>query len=558
MQLKKRLIALLLSLSMLLSLCGCGIYDVLFPDCTELAAESVFNSDVISRENIVPFDDVKYIRPDIAALEAKSEEIKLLLESFLNAKEVVLGLNEYFVMYSNFYTMMTLANIRHCIDTDDGFYLEENSFCNEAVADVDYYTDCLLLACSNSFLSDYLDEFYFNGLLSEQYSVTDGSGYTPSDELAELERKEAELENDYSVLYSKYSSDFDKGSYKKHNNEMGKIYVELIKVRNEIAKLRNEASYCLLAYNINGRDYSADELSSYTEAIKKDIIPLYKEAASRGLLDSSLLAKQTADKAFALMTGAVRGLDTRIDEALDYMLEYKLYNIESSDRKYDQSYVVYLDDYNSPFLFCNPTGYNDTVLSLAHEFGHYVDGYLNFGTNPSLDTSEMFSQSMEYLLLCNLNDSDSADTLTRYKMLDVLMLYTFQAAFNEFEQRAYALADDELSLDKLNSIFSEIVKEFGLDEQYGDEVYNYWIAIPHLFTSPFYVISYCVSDSAAFELYNMEHEKKGSGLAMYMKLLDESTHYDFLELVDACGMRSPISADTVREIADTLSAKLGL
>ena len=271
MQLKKRLIALLLSLSMLLSLCGCGIYDVLFPDCTELAAESVFNSDVISRENIVPFDDVKYIRPDIAALEAKSEEIKLLLESFLNAKEVVLGLNEYFVMYSNFYTMMTLANIRHCIDTDDGFYLEENSFCNEAVADVDYYTDCLLLACSSSFLSDYLDEFYFNGLLSEQYSVTDGSGYTPSDELAELERKEAELENDYSVLYSKYSSDFDKGSYKKHNNEMGKIYVELIKVRNEIAKLRNEASYCLLAYNINGRDYSADELSSYTEAIKKDI-----------------------------------------------------------------------------------------------------------------------------------------------------------------------------------------------------------------------------------------------------------------------------------------------
>ena len=103
MQLKKRLIALLLSLSMLLSLCGCGIYDVLFPDCTELAAESVFNSDVISRENIVPFDDAEYIRPDIAALEAKSEEIELLLESFLNAKEVVLGLNEYFVMYSNFY-----------------------------------------------------------------------------------------------------------------------------------------------------------------------------------------------------------------------------------------------------------------------------------------------------------------------------------------------------------------------------------------------------------------------------------------------------------------------
>ena len=56
----------------------------------------------------------------------------------------------------------------------------------------------------------------------------------------------------------------------------------------------------------------------------------------------------------------------------------------------------------------------------------------------------------------------------------------------------------------------------------------------------------------------MELTEPGSGLEMSMKLLDESTNYDFLDLLEECGMRSAISADTVKEIADTLSDKLGL
>ena len=67
-----------------------------------------------------------------------------------------------------------------------------------------------------------------------------------------------------------------------------------------------------------------------------------------------------------------------------------------------------------------------------------------------------------------------------------------------------------------------------------------------------------MSDSAAFELYNMELKKSGSGLEMYMRLLDESTSYDFLDLLEECGMSSAISADTVKEIAATLADKLDL
>ena len=78
MQLKKRLVALLLSLLMLVSLCGCDIYDVydiydaFFAEDDENAAELISKTGNGGRDNIVSFDEMEYTRPDIDALEAKA------------------------------------------------------------------------------------------------------------------------------------------------------------------------------------------------------------------------------------------------------------------------------------------------------------------------------------------------------------------------------------------------------------------------------------------------------------------------------------------------------
>lgn len=558
MQLKKRLAALLLALAMLVSLCGCDIYDVydiydaFFAEDDKSAAELISKTGNGGRDNIVSFDEMEYKRPDIDALKAKAQDVEDLLGNFFKVKDVIVELDKFVDLYNNFYTMMNLACVRYDMDTRDEFYFEEYSYCTEAAGDVEYLTDELLLDCSNSSMCDYLDKHFFGGLLEEQYSVTDGTGYTPSDELAELERKEAELENDYSELYAKYSGAFDNGKFKKPNEEIARIYIELIKLRHDIAEQRNMKSYEELAYLDNGRDYTAADLDGYIKAIKQYIVPLYKKADSKKMYDRSLVSAMSPKTALSTVTGTVEGLNKDIDEALGYMLKYKLYDTGMSDNKYNQSYVLYLNDYDSPFLFCSPSGYSDTVLTIVHEFGHYVDGYLNYGLNDSIDTSEVFSQGMEYLLLCNMDD---AGQLTRYKMLDELELYAYQACLNEFEHQAYALDEKELTVETLNSLYSELLKEYGLTDDYKGLD---WISVTHLFTSPFYVISYCVSDSAAFELYNMELKESGSGLEMYMKLLEESTCYDFLDLLEECGMSSAISADTVKEIAATLADKLDL
>ncbi len=559
MRLLKRTLALLLSVLLLVSLCGCSLLDTLYPEFDSSRLESAFSPNSDKRSGIVDFEQMEYVRPDIEKLRAQAEYVEDLLDGFSKRKDVVAGLDEFFELYRSFDSMMMLAVIRSDIDTDDEYYLEENSFCTEAESDVERIYDELMLACSNSSKSGFLDAQYFGGLLAEEYSVTDGSGYTPSDELVDLLKREAELKNDYSELYIELNLENDLDSYKKHNKDMGEIYIELIKVRREIAELKGFDSYEEYAYRSCGRSYSPDDLADYTQAIKDYIVPVYKKASSGGMYESSDgIVKTDSDTTLSTLTDTVRGLDGRIDETLDFMLNYNLYDISASDSKYNQAYVAYLDDYDSPYLFVCPSGYSDDILTVGHEFGHYVDRYLNYDMNCSLDSSEMFSQGMEYLIISNMASGGTKDALTHYKMLDTLSLYIDQASFNEFEQRAFALKDSELTVEKLNSIYEELSEEYGFRDEYGDEVGLLWISIPHLFTSPYYVISYCVSDSAAFALYNMELKQKGSGLDMYMKLIDGASVYEFLELLNAEGMDSPITAQTVKAIADTLSANLKL
>ena len=116
------------------------------------------------------------------------------------------------------------------------------------------------------------------------------------------------------------------------------------------------------------------------------------------------------------------------------------------------SFTTYLDNYDAPFLFIDPYCDTEDVTTLSHEFGHYLDAYVNYNAYESLDLSECFSQAMEYIMLdrCAMQDGDEQAALRLIKLLDTLDLYVTQASFAEFESRVYAMDEDELDADALN------------------------------------------------------------------------------------------------------------
>ena len=257
------------------------------------------------------------------------------------------------------------------------------------------------------------------------------------------------------------------------------------------------------------------------------------------------------------VTAAANAMGGEIADAMEYLLAYELCDVDSSDTKYADSYEIYLEDYESPFFLVNSIGYSEDTLTIAHEFGHFTDDYVNYGIGKSTDVNETISQGMEYLTLCYLEDDALRAELTAYKLMDTLQLYAEQGSYNAFEERVYALPADEVTLENINAISLQVSQEYGVDGRWSDDYYaKSWIEITHFYDMPFYLVSYFVSDSAAVQLYEMELETPGSGLAMYGDYIDLATEEEFMDIAADCGLRNPISAAQIAALAETLEQQL--
>lgn len=557
MRLKKRPIALLLAVLMLISLCGCDPMSLLPSGYDITKLERAFSGEDINRDETITFDQIEYSRPDVDAMKRLGGDIEKLLDEHASRKDIVSSLDDFIDMYTNFSTMTVLAGIYNDLDVNNEYYAEEYSYCNSMWGEVLRIFDDVMLACSNSHMYAFLDANYFGGFLEENYGLEDG--YIPDDELVELQTKESELLNDYRRLLIDFYASDSYDIYEEYNEPVAEIYIELVKLRRAIAEEMGYDSYIEYAYTCFGREYEPDDLDGYTAAVKQKLVPLYKDLSEAGTFDDMYyeLRELSEDETLSVLSAAVQKMGDGVYEPLQFMKNSGLYDISSSDSKIDSSYVIYLDDYDVPYLFSKTFGLADDVLTVGHEFGHYVDHYINYGVDLSNDSAEMFSQGMEYLLLEYIDDEELAAELTEYKMLNSLYVYISQLSLNEFEERVYALSDEELTVENINSIFSEVAEEYGYADEYdADLLPCLWIDISHLFNKPFYVISYCVSDSAAFELYNLELGESGRGLDAYLSLVDVSDEYGFLELLENEGLSSPLTADTIDRIAGTLKNRI--
>ena len=88
-----------------------------------------------------------------------------------------------------------------------------------------------------------------------------------------------------------------------------------------------------------------------------------------------------------------------VQTAMGFLDAYELYDITSSANKMPGSYTTYLESYEMPYIYISPEGTLADLLTAAHEFGHFVDGYVNCNQTFSIDCSEVFSQALEYLTL---------------------------------------------------------------------------------------------------------------------------------------------------------------
>ena len=588
---KKRLVlllSLLLALSVLLQ--GCLMpfpsdrFDYLTEETTEptkptdrgepAEADSYLPYDEFPRPEEaelepVAFEDMEYTRPDAAALCKALGELEELVKNGGSFDEVGATFEAAYSDYSLFNTMDSLSYIRHTIDLNDEYYETENNWCEEQSPLIEQALEKCYIAMGQSDLRDRLEEEYFT---EDFFDFYDENQIYSNDRVVKLMQKDNDLQAQYMALQSDQtiewngeevlyediigdeSLDYDSYLmayqlyYNKYNPQVGEIFAEMIRTRNEIAKELGYDTFADFAYSYYyDRDYTPEEAEDYLSDIAAELAPMYFYA----VYGAQSTTPCSTDEVLDLFEKTVYRFGGEFATSYEFMQAYDLMDITDSSSKMPGSYVTYLSSYQMPFLYVSPTGKLDDLLTCCHEFGHFVDGFVNCNGTSSIDCNEIFSQGLEFLSLSRAElDDDEREALTISKVADSLMTFVSQAAYAEFELRAYALPDDQLNTEGLNALFLECMEEFG--QSYTgmeDIIAPGWIDIQHFLIAPYYVISYCVSNDAALQIFQLE-EENGTGLETYRALMSSSSGNTILALLEENGMESPFEPGRVEELAD--------
>lgn len=534
--LTKKLIALCLVLCLTLS--GCSSIDVM----------GYFDNLVSIFTGVTAFDRMTYTRPNMDAFDNALEEVSTLaagsdLEALLD------GIWAFYDVYDAFNTAYALATIHYYQDLTDAYWTEEYNFCLEHISDADAGLDKLYRTLAGSPMRDQLeaDEYFGAGY----FDYYDSEGIYDETMMELLEEESAILSRYYALSAEAagtayYSEEF----FSTYGNPMAEIYLELIALRQQIAAHLGYEDYVQFAYDTYYyRDYTPQQATAYLADIRAELVPLYTRHLESDFWDQDLASAGERDT-FGYVSSMAQNMGGLIREAFQTLEKGKLYDISYGENKYNASFEIYLPSYYEPFVFVNPTLTVFDHLAFAHEFGHFCCDYASYGSSAGIDVSEIFSQSMEYLSLCY---ADGGDKLTQLKLSDGLCLYVEQAALASFEQQVYQLEGSELTVENVQALYTQVCQAYGMVSEEWDS--RSYVTITHFFTNPMYIMSYVVSNDAALQIYQLELEQSGAGVACLESNL-ATPHFQLLAFLKEAGLTSPFADGRLPQVKALFEEKL--
>ena len=530
----KRILAVCLALTLLLT------------GCTGGKLVSGYGKDYVAYENM------EYTRPSMSLIEQVLTNSCNTVRSDTSLDTVLSAIYDYYDAYDRFYTNYNLAYIAYNRDVTDEYWQAEYEYCAGNSATVDAGLEKLYMALADSPIRSKLESDAYFGL-----------GYFDAyeDEATWDEGFLALMEEEYALISAYYdlSAQADSAVYYSEEyfdgyaDDLCQALIDLVKLRQQIAAYAGYDSYVQFAYDFYYyRDYTPRQAMDYMEDIRTEMSNLYQQVNQSDIWSGGY-GYCSEDESFSYVQSTAAAMGGVVEEAFGLMERAGLYDISYSENKFNTCLEIYLTSYSEPYVFVSPSGYDIDKLSFAHEFGHFVTDYACGESYAGIDVLEVFSQGMEYLSLCYDNGED---WLERYKMADCLSTYVEQAAYACFEQKLYDLTSDELTVENVFALYDQVCRSYGIDfEALGWDPRDL-VTVPHYYTDPLYIISYVVSNDAAFQLLQLELDENGAGLAKYEENLTTDCYY-FLEFVEEAGLESPFALGRVQRVAQDLEQLLG-
>jgi oligoendopeptidase F len=200
-----------------------------------------------------------------------------------------------------------------------------------------------------------------------------------------------------------------------------------------------------------------------------------------------------------------------------------------------------------PYILMNYTGDRRSILTLAHELGHGLHGYLAqplglFNASTPLTTAEtasVFGEALTFKRLFALEeDPQRRLNLLAGRIEDSIATVFRQIAMNRFEDSVHngRRQEGELAADRLEELWLKAQRDLFADsidiEGYG----TWWSYIPHFMGTPGYVYAYAYGFLFALTIFR-KYEVEGESLVEpYFELLRAGGSKTPQELAEIVGL----------------------
>ncbi len=201
------------------------------------------------------------------------------------------------------------------------------------------------------------------------------------------------------------------------------------------------------------------------------------------------------------------------------------------------AFCSYADPKHHPYVLVNFTGQIRDVMTLGHELGHGVHGYLSGKQNilqysTPLTMAETASTFAEMLLMDYFLETLPSEEIIPFvssKIEDLFATMNRQNMFTRFERAAHEkISKEGATYEELSDIYQhELETMFGDSVEYNHEFRWEWSSVPHFFHTPFYCYAYDFAQLMVLSLY----QKYKKGMPHFKE--------KYISLLEAGGSDSP-------------------
>ena len=552
------------------------------------------------------FSEMPYVRPDLAAFQAKAEEIAQKIAGAASAQEQIDAVLAFDQVQAEMSTATSLAYVRHTIDTRDAFYDKENDYADEiapAVQEAEQkVTKALLASPFRAELEDRFGKLLFTNL---EIAVRT---FDPKN--MALMQEENKLQSEYQKLYASALVEWNGemlplpklGPYKQspdravrkaayeaegkwfdsHQAELDELYDKLVKNRTAQAKNMGYDNYLKLGYDRLGRNcYGPAQVAAFRDQIAQDMVPIVakvkKDQEKRlgveklKFWDDVLLfpdgnadPQGTADEILAAGKQMYHELSPETAEFADFLWGNELLDVLSKEGKAPGGYCTEFRSYKAPFIFSNFNGTSGDVDVLTHEAGHAFagframrKGYLGNMTSPTIEACEVHSMSMEFLT-APWHEKFFGPLTRKYELghcEDALIFIPYGCMVDEFQHRMYE--NPELTPAQRNQLWLDLEKKYRPWIDFEDLPFYSrgagWQRQLHIYLYPLYYIDYCMAQTVAFQFWIASMKDRADAWARYLCFADAGGTRTFEGLVEEAGLKVPYAPGCIREIGEAIS-----